>query len=321
MVLKTRIDKVPFYLFKNSSGSISVRAQNGKTDMSLSLNELRAVYYDGKNPIYSSYIPVVIDKLVKGETDDVYPPIPPFNTDHKNNFVLIIDEINRGNVSAIFGELITLIEENKRAGADEAIAVKLSYSKELFDVPNNLFIIGTMNTADRSVEALDTALRRRFSFTEMPSQPELIKNAGNGIHEININGHIVDLVRVLKTINNRIEVLLDKDHIIGHSFFMKVEDEQTLRMAFSKEIIPLMQEYFYGDYGKISLVLGEGFCKGEKVNPTQHGINQFFSKVSNEYDFGSFLEKTIYRISDPMDKEIDIANAIKLLLNETQVNV
>lgn len=177
--------------------------------------------------------------------------------------VLIIDEINRGNVSAIFGELITLIEESKRAGKDEALEVVLPYSKEKFSVPSNLYLIGTMNTADRSVEALDTALRRRFAFTEMLPQPALIREDGalkasNGVLSIKDGGEI-DLVKVLEIINKRIVALLDKDHQIGHSYLINVQSVQDLVHAFNNCIIPLLKEYFYRDEEKIALVLGAGF--------------------------------------------------------------
>jgi hypothetical protein len=174
--------------------------------------------------------------------------------DPTNDYAIFIDEINRGNVSAIFGELITLIENDKRIGGANEIKVRLPYSKSEFGVPSNLFIIGTMNTADRSVEALDTALRRRFSFTEiMPDSTLLDKIEFNGF----------TLAEVLGTINQRIEVLLDRDHTIGHSYFLKLEsgDVEGLKSVFTNNIIPLLQEYFYHDYEKIALILGEGFIK------------------------------------------------------------
>jgi 5-methylcytosine-specific restriction endonuclease McrBC GTP-binding regulatory subunit McrB len=171
-------------------------------------------------------------------------------------YVLIIDEVNRGNVSQIFGELITLIEGDKRLGNPEAIQVQLPYSKEWFGVPPNVHIIGTMNTADRSVEALDTALRRRFSFTEMPPKPELISTEGKAENGF-VNG--IELSALLETINKRIEKLLDKDHMIGHSYFLSVEGLNGLRSAFQNKIVPLLQEYFFGDYGKIGLVIGSKF--------------------------------------------------------------
>ncbi|MFN0255633.1 McrB family protein [Pedobacter ureilyticus] len=177
-------------------------------------------------------------------------------------YVLIIDEINRGNVSAIFGELITLIEESKRAGASEALELTLPYSKEKFSVPSNLYIIGTMNTADRSVEALDTALRRRFAFEEMMPQPSKIttdgalkENAGM------LDG--VDLAAVLRKINERIEILLDVDHQIGHSYLINVNDTNGLANAFNNCIVPLLKEYFYHDDRKIALVLGAGFINAK----------------------------------------------------------
>lgn len=150
-------------------------------------------------------------------------------------YVLIIDEINRGNVSQIFGELITLIEESKRLDADESLEVKLPYSKKEFGVPSNLYIIGTMNTADRSVEALDTALRRRFTFEEMLPKPFLLKDKNIGT---------VNLEEVLTIINKRIEVLLDRDHTIGHSYFMNVKNENDLRNTFKNNIIPITTRVF-----------------------------------------------------------------------------
>lgn len=189
--------------------------------------------------------------------------------------VLIIDEINRGNVSQIFGELITLIEDDKRLGMSEELLAQLPYSKSTFGVPANLYIIGTMNTADRSVEALDTALRRRFSFEEKLPDSSLIANEGKlkeskGV--FTLNDQQIALPLLLDTINSRIARLLDKDHQIGHSYFMSINDEASLLNAFKDKIIPLLQEYFFGDYDKIGLVLG----------------NQFVEKVSLKQDFATF---------------------------------
>lgn len=205
-------------------------------------------------------------------------------------FVLIIDEINRGNVSSIFGELITLIEKDKRAGCDEELEVTLPYSKEPFKVPNNVYIIGTMNTADRSIEALDTALRRRFSFKEFPPKSELIITEGASSK---VNGKVgeIDLKVLLETINVRIEKLIDKDHRIGHSYFLKVDNKEKLVHAFKNEIIPLLEEYFFGDYGKIGLVLGSSFI--EKVN---HDFS-FAEFAAYDTDIQSDLkEKAVFRI-------------------------
>ena len=213
-------------------------------------------------------------------------------SDPENRYAIFIDEINRGNVSAIFGELITLIETDKRKGAEHSMNATLPYSKKQFTVPSNVDIYGTMNTADRSVEALDTALRRRFSFTEMLPQPELIKTEGplkssQGI----ING--IDLSVLLTTINKRIEKLLDKDHQIGHSYFLKVDTLESLKSAFHTSIIPLLQEYFFGDYGKIGLVLGQGFFV--EMEPSED--EKFFAEFK-DYEIDGILDKRIYHLRD-----------------------
>ncbi|MBN8678203.1 MAG: AAA family ATPase [Chitinophagales bacterium] len=174
-------------------------------------------------------------------------------------YVLIIDEINRGNVSQIFGELITLLEDDKRDGAKNAISVVLPYSGDKFSVPPNLYIIGTMNTADRSVEALDTALRRRFSFVHMKPDPQKIAPAI-------VAGTSIDLQSMLKKINERLAVLIDADHTIGHAWLMGVEDLEGLKTVFRNKIIPLLQEFFYQDYEKIGLVLGDGFVEAKTVD-------------------------------------------------------
>jgi 5-methylcytosine-specific restriction endonuclease McrBC GTP-binding regulatory subunit McrB len=227
--------------------------------------------------------------------------IKEFKSEHP--FILIIDEINRGNVSQIFGELITLIEEDKRAGNKEALEITLPYSKERFSVPNNLYIIGTMNTADRSVEALDSALRRRFSFQEMMPKPELLK-------EINWNGFEVS--EILETINNRIEVLIDRDHTIGHSYFMGLESkeniEEALKSIFKDKIIPLLQEYFFNDYGKIQLVLGNVFIEEEKKKVQ-------FATANNEIDKSDYEEKVIYKIA----ADYDLERALSALMGKEEV--
>ncbi len=201
-------------------------------------------------------------------------------------YVLIIDEINRGNVSAIFGELITLIEDDKRAGEEEALEVTLPYSKEKFSVPKNIHIIGTMNTADRSVEALDTALRRRFSFEEIAPKAELL--SASAFKD-------VDLYRLLTTINQRIELLIDKDHQIGHSYFLRVQNFEDLKTTFRDKIIPLLEEYFYGDFGKIGLVLGGEFVKPIEVR------NKNILAQNFKYETDFIEEKELYQIVNTDD--------------------
>jgi predicted Mrr-cat superfamily restriction endonuclease len=228
------------------------------------------------------------------------------------NYVLIIDEINRGNIPQIFGELITLIENDKRAGQLEEIEVQLPYSKDNFSVPSNLFIIGTMNTADRSVEALDTALRRRFSFIEMPPQPEIIRTEGKLKSKEGCLGTI-NLVNLLKIINKRIEKLIDKDHMIGHSYFLEVSSIDDLKFAFHNKIVPLLQEYFYGDHGKIGLILGEGFFEEDSNSNDSEDV---FAKFNN-YEIGSLLDKPVYHLRNisEMSSE-EFTNAIGSLIGK-----
>ncbi len=174
------------------------------------------------------------------------------------NYVLIIDEINRGNIAKIFGELITLIEPSKRLGGEDEATVTLSYSKKLFGIPDNLYLIGTMNTADRSIALLDTALRRRFEFVEM------MPNSNHECISENVEG--VNCQELLATMNDRIRFLFDREHQIGHTYFINVDSVDDLEKAFKTKIIPLLQEYFYDNYEKIKLVLNEnGFIS--KVSP------------------------------------------------------
>lgn len=176
------------------------------------------------------------------------------NAQEFKNRVFIIDEINRGNISKIFGELITLIEPTKRLGQLEEMEVTLPYSQEPFSIPNNVYIIGTMNTADRSIALIDTALRRRFSFVEMMPESNVLEKLG--IREI----QGIDIQNVLDKVNERIEYLYDREHTIGHAFFTKLKSSpniDTLASIFKYKIVPLLQEYFYDDYEKIQLVLGD----------------------------------------------------------------
>lgn len=274
-------------------------------------------------------------------------------------YVLIIDEINRGNISQIFGELITLIEEDKRLGNKEGLLATLPYSKQNFGVPSNLYLIGTMNTADRSVEALDTALRRRFDFVEMAPQPELLNSKQmildlwndpkyvktpwkdhsyrlhadslykilgtttniekkhyddipefweshhlNHIEEEAFNG--INFVLLLETINKRIEKLIDKDHCIGHSYFLNIAEsenpEEELRNIFQNKIIPLLQEYFFGNLGKIELVIGERFFQDSPV----------ISFAKNSYEDTDILEeRKVHKFENVKKPGFDIIAATK----------
>ena len=182
-----------------------------------------------------------------------------------NNFVFIIDEINRGNISKIFGELITLIEPNKRLGGKEETRARLPYSGDRFGVPSNVYILGTMNTADRSIAFMDTALRRRFHFIEMMPNTEILKDENENLkirEETNGSVKEVDVKEMLEIMNKRIEYLYDREHTIGHGFFTSLIKKENRNMdnlidIFKNKIIPLLQEYFYDDYKKIQLVLGD----------------------------------------------------------------
>lgn len=288
-----------------------------------------------------------INNYTQEERVNMFKDAPPYG--------LFIDEINRGNISQIFGELITLIEDSKRLGKSEII-VELPYSKEKFGVPPNLHIIGTMNTADRSVEALDTALRRRFCFEEMLPRTELLSPSAmyckllwdyehvgwedsefvtkeNNLFDLlgvsqglknerkDIWGDMtkdrndyferfeysgINLESLLKTINKRVEILLDRDHLIGHSYFMGVNSYTDLTNAFKNNIIPLLQEYFYGDYEKIGMILGADFF--DEAEEYDHKLFANFP-TENYPERGSILRlKTI-------DENFNIIGAIEMLLD------
>lgn len=255
--------------------------------------EFREVIGGSNSTAYWSVINYINNKMnseKKSTTQEkVLPPLP---------HVLIIDEINRGNVSQIFGELITLIEESKRIGNPEELQVILPYSKKKFGVPSNLYIIGTMNTADRSVEALDTALRRRFSFVEM--MPDLEKLNGKSV-----NGII--LRELLEIINRRIEVLLGRDQMIGHSYFINILTEEQLKATFKNNIIPLLQEYFYGDYEKIGMILGNGFFE----EPQKFTKSIFADFATQNYpDGGNILNLKV------IDDSFNIIKALETLMKK-----
>jgi hypothetical protein len=209
--------------------------------------------------------------------------------DPDHQYALFIDEINRGNISKIFGELITLVELDKRLGNENELTVTLPYSKEQFGVPANLSIIGTMNTADRSIALVDIALRRRFDFEEMmPDYKVIAEKVGT------INGF--DVAALLHTINQRIEYFYDRDHVIGHAYLLGVTSLFDLRTVFLNKIIPLLQEYFYGDWKKVCLVLG---CpvdeNGKQNNPDSAVISAKTLGLGFEWD--EFEEKQTFMVN------------------------
>ncbi|MGY4366801.1 5-methylcytosine-specific restriction protein B [Bradyrhizobium sp. LB1.3] len=230
---------------------------------------------------YNNLLPSLVERFLSVQNSSA-----PSKADAK---VLIIDEINRGNISRIFGELITLIEPTKRQGALEALEVVLPYSKSRFSVPKNVYLIGTMNTADRSLTTLDLALRRRFVFEEMAPEPDELEG-------IEISG--VNVAELLEVLNDRIEVLLDREHRIGHAYFLALEDNPTIEALgaiFRRQILPLLEEYFFEDWAKIHWILNDHRKSAEY---------RFLSSVEDDADrlFGADVplprERTRWQVND-----------------------
>lgn len=212
------------------------------------------------------------------------------DTSHANNYVFIIDEINRGNLSKIFGELITLIEPTKRLGQISGITVTLPYSKTQFGVPDNLYLIGTMNTADRSIALLDTALRRRFQFRELQPDPSVLSDVF--VEDLSIK-------ELFTRMNQKISILFDREHTIGHAYFLPLKENptlETLASTFRTTILPLLQEYFYEDYEKIRLVLGD--------NKKTKECDQFIIKKG--VDYANLFGNTDFEIDDSFSYQINI---------------
>ncbi|WP_259397002.1 McrB family protein [Shewanella sp. SG44-2] len=257
--ITTLSKKTYFTVTDVTSNTIRFDKSKGSSIHTLSAKTLKAVYdqekqiVGGLQPYYAAFI----EHLNQFELAVVEA------SSEQKNFVLIIDEINRGNISKVFGELITLIEASKRLGQTESLEAILPYSGDSFSVPDNLYLIGTMNTADRSLALMDTALRRRFDFVEMMPDYEVFSEYG----QLNCGGIQVDLAKLLKTMNQRITALYDREHTLGHAFFIPVielikagqhqDALSALAQCFQHKIIPLLAEYFFEDWQKIRLVLGD----------------------------------------------------------------
>ena len=305
LILETTEQAKEFTIYENSKGNIKFHANTEKKYEAVIKKEyLKTFLETGECMDWPSYIKGVgkymVDELgYDKKTKEI-----------KQNFVLIIDEINRGNVSNIFGELITLIEKDKRIDGDNELQITLPYTpNEKFGVPSNLYILGTMNTADRSVEALDTALRRRFVFEEIVPNPSKITDINDDPSTVPLEeGGFINLQDLLTKINKRIEVLIDRDHMIGHSYFMDVVDLDQLKSAFENKIIPLLQEYFYGDYGKIGLVLGKDFVT---ITAKENDVFADFKYVGKEE-----LNQPVYKLAD--FKKLNFSNAILNLMGIKQ---
>lgn len=263
---KKKIEEEPAELETKTGKHFSVTWRGGKTlrfrphssagdvDYPVSLDNIEKAYRgEDDGSFYNmSYVRAVLAHVIKAGN------VPSYTEGAENRpYVLIIDEINRGNIASIFGELITLIEPSKRGGSSEALSVVLPYSKGAgvsFSVPDNLYIIGTMNTADRSLARVDMALRRRFDFVPMYPRPQELYGVLVGA---------IDVGKLLRRINDRIEILYDRDHLIGHAFFMAMKDDpakrtlEELASIFRNKIMPLLEEYFFEDWQKIRLVLAD----------------------------------------------------------------
>ena len=324
-----------------TKSSIRFKKASGGTGHTMSIATLRDYYYDNRpvrNYGVGIYYPGILEKLKSY-------PAEPSDDNVRKNYVLVIDEINRGNVSQIFGELITLIEEDKRLGRKEELSVTLPYSRERFRVPPNLFIVCTMNTADRSVEALDTALRRRFAFEEKTPEAQLltpqemlrklwweyedrdwadeefarvekklyrligfpaemdnpkskadlwnlVKAEGEKEQQLQVLSALaftgINLSALLSVVNYRLEKLLGRDCTIGHAYLLGVRSVKDCQYAFQHKIIPLLQEYFYGDPGRIGLVIGEVFITASRPS------NVLLMKVSGQ----SYIDQKLYPLQD-----------------------
>ena len=292
--LKTSVQKKDFVIRLNDVGEIYAITSKGKP-VGISQKALFDYLKKGDIPLWhdGSYVRAIGNYLKEKYSSKIQ------RIDNSSNkFVLIIDEINRGNMSKIFGELITLIEDSKRIGAKEELRVRLTYSgseeNENFGVPDNVYIVGTMNSADRSIALIDTALRRRFTFFEYTANPILLSE--------NIEG--INLKELLSMLNNRIEFLLDKDHLLGHAYFINVASKRELCEEFRNKVIPLLEEYFYCDYEKIQLVLGDnkefGKTDNNKIIIAKQTSEQkkFFGKEIDGYE-----EKILYTINKKIADE------------------
>lgn len=261
--VEVQMSKTSFKVLDFNDSRIFFEKKSGSQDHTLSISTLRAIFEERRE--YNSGLGVYYRPLVKYLKELSEPE--QMSAVERQNFVLIIDEINRGNISKIFGELITLIEPSKRLGQSEAIEVTLPYSGDKFSVPDNLYIIGTMNTADRSLALMDTALRRRFDFVEMMPDYNVLHDEEGLPFKVESEGFKIDLVMLLQTLNKRISALYDREHQLGHAFLMPVvkavtagDDEKALhelKSCFQNKIIPLLAEYFFEDWQKIRLVLGD----------------------------------------------------------------
>ena len=293
-------NRQPPYLFeKNEQGEWCMTDEGeGYLEVNLAdvLDDLRQP--DARKPVISDYLrfvtfhqsfayeefveglkPVIVDGQIQYQVvDGVFKGIcRQAQNDPEHRYLIIIDEINRANIAKVFGELITLIEDDKRLGENSEITVRLPYSQEEFGVPENLYILGTMNTADRSIALLDIALRRRFTFVELMPNPSLLSI---------VEG--IDLDVLLTRINQYVTALLGRDYQIGHSYFIKVKNVTELRFAWYHRVIPLLQEYFYNDAERLRAVLGDRFVQPAKFDASTRKALDNLCDLDSQYTIKIF---------------------------------
>lgn len=296
-----------------------IKPDNSKTDYDYpaSIENIEALYFKTKelSEIYNpSYVKGILTYMIKNnyieenkkELRNIYDDLTKEQRKElfkdAQPYFFVIDEINRGNISKIFGELITLLEKDKRLGNEDELIVELPYSKEKFGIPPNIYLIGTMNTSDKSIASLDIALRRRFGFIEMLPDSDLIKDDVEGFN----------LRKLFENLNSRIEFLLDKDHLIGHSFFCKVTSKEEIKDIFISEILPLLEEYFYGDIEKLRLILGNEFFEKRKTND----IRKLFGNNPN-----LDLDDDLFKLKNFKTNNEDIIPYLEKIINlETEEN-
>lgn len=322
-------ERTPLLFDKNQQGTLTARFLNGEKLLSISkdkITKLFTYFRDKEDDFYT--MKDIAKEMAQIVGKDSLPPTAYWTIMnyyfiyYTKPYILIIDEINRGNISKIFGELITLIEPSKRIGADEELQAVLPYSKKPFGVPNNLYIIGTMNTADRSITSLDTALRRRFEFVEMMSDPTKLEKLE--VHDK--KGKIdIKLDNLLRAINDRIEFLYDREKTIGHAFFLSEDKDhkgiitlEQLKGIFQNKIIPLLQEYFYNDYEAIQAVLNDNGMIRPKDSKGEN--NKDFLTMGKFKDFlnsRGLDEKKIFEITPKNEEKLwDDPNTYKKIYGE-----
>lgn len=293
-------NRQPPYLFeKNQQGEWCLTEEGeGYIEVNLAdaLDDLRQP--DARKPVISDYLrfvtfhqsfayeefveglkPVIVDGQIQYQVvDGVFKRIcRQAQNDPEHSYLIIIDEINRANIAKVFGELITLIEDDKRLGEDSEITVRLPYSQEEFGVPDNLYILGTMNTADRSIALLDIALRRRFTFVELLPDPSLLGTVED-----------IDLEVLLTRLNQCITALLGRDYQIGHSYFINVKNITELHFVWYRRIIPLLQEYFYNDAERLQAVLGDRFVQPAKFDDNTRKALQDLCDLDSQFTIKVF---------------------------------